>query len=128
MKKNYNFIFTVVIFLSLLSLNCYSSINYLVPDSRFINYIEEDENLSIQKMYPNPVKDKLTVEFHIKNLGDMKIKVFDILGNEVVKKDVYMNNSGLNRIIFDLSDLRPGIYILKAVKDSHTVSVRIKKQ
>lgn len=79
-------------------------------------------------MYPNPVKDKLTVEFQIKNEGDMKIKVYDILGNEVITKDVYMGSSGLNRIIFDLSDLRPGIYILKAVKDSRTVSVRVKKQ
>lgn len=127
-EKIYNSIFPVVIFLTLLSLTCYSSVIYIEPDSRFVNYIEEDENLSIKKMYPNPVKDKLTVEFQIKNEGDMKIKVYDILGNEVITKDVYMGSSGLNRIIFDLSDLRPGIYILKAVKDSRTVSVRVKKQ
>lgn len=79
-------------------------------------------------MYPNPVKEKLTVEFQVKNQGDMIIKVYDILGNEVVKKDVFMSNSGLNKIIFDLSELRAGIYILKAVKETHVVSIRIKKQ
>lgn len=92
------------------------------------NIIEEEKSISVKKVYPNPVKDKITIEFSVNTEGELVIKIYDILGNEIVKKNLFVNKSGLNTINFDLSDLRPGIYILKAIKETDAVSVRIKKQ
>ena len=92
------------------------------------NIIDEEKSISVKKMYPNPVKEKLTVDLFVKIEGELTIRVFDILGNEILKKNAFANHSGLNTITIDFSDLRPGIYILKAIKETDAVSVRIKKQ
>ncbi|HAZ04567.1 MAG: hypothetical protein A2W90_17210 [Bacteroidetes bacterium GWF2_42_66] len=92
------------------------------------NIIEEEKSISVKKVYPNPVKNKLTIEISVKTEGELVIKIYDILGNEIIKKNLFVNKLGLNTINFDLSYLRSGIYILKAVKETDAVSVRIKKQ
>lgn len=128
MKTFYYSIFRIIIVLVISVFSIPTFGNSYISNLPYFYTSGENENLSVKKMYPNPVKDKLTVEFQVQTAGDLQIKVFDILGNEVVKKDIYLSNSGFNRIIFDLSDLRPGIYIMKAVKDTCAVSVRVKKQ
>jgi len=90
--------------------------------------INETEKLLVRKMYPNPVKDNFTVEFSVPSKGNLSVKIYDILGNIILKKEIFISNKGINRITFNFAELHSGIYILKAVKGSETVSVRFKKE
>ena len=127
MKQIYTIIFFSV-FLHI-AYSSYGSPREFLPLTNInSNVIEEEKSISIKKVYPNPVKDKLTIEILVKTEGELVIRLYDILGNEIIKKELFVNKSGLNTINFDLSDLRSGIYILKAVKETDAVSVRIKKQ
>ena len=128
MKKIYKTILSVFILSIFFSLSSFSfELNQLqYPGSNIFE--ENDQLLSVQKLYPNPVKDKLTVELNVKEEGEIVVIVYDILGNERIKRDVFLDHSGLNKISLNFSELHSGIYILKVEKDVNAVSARIKKQ
>jgi len=83
---------------------------------------------SLVKLYPNPVKDNLTIELMLKEKGTVRCIVFDILGNSVSKEELHIEYNGTTRITLDLSKLHSGIYILKTEKEGKAVSFRFKKQ
>ena len=59
------------------------------------------------KIYPNPVKSTLTVDFSIS--GDKKILISDINGREILK-----TSTELNTLNLDCKELKPGYYLLNS--------------
>jgi hypothetical protein len=77
--------------------------------------ISSSEPLNISnnfKIYPNPVKDILTLEADPSYLG-LDYRIVDVLGREVLNGTI---NEQINQI--SLQDLVPGIYILFGEKES----------
>jgi len=75
--------------------NCWSNVN-------------ENQNISNISIFPNPVKETLTI-----NLSNSKIKtveIIDVLGNVVYLQNVYSNNE----IIISRNSVPSGLYLLKA--------------
>ena len=65
-------------------------------------------------MFPNPVKDKLTV----KSAVDInKIEVYSILGEKVLSNN--LSNNTLN-----MESLSKGIYLLKLYQDNQVIGVK----
>jgi hypothetical protein len=62
-------------------------------------------------VYPNPVADKLTVEFHINPAG-AEIELFNMTRQCVLKTRIAANR---DLIELDIGELRGGLYILKVV-------------
>ena len=56
-------------------------------------------------VYPNPVKDQLTITLSNTNV---KIEMYDIIGNLI-----YVNNAPMNKNIFQTSQLPKGLYTIK---------------
>ena len=80
------------------------------------------------KLYPNPTKDIVNVQFTVHNiqLSDVEIQIFDMYGKllDVVKvrnTDV-MNTSAETQI--DLSQYTNGVYLIKAIADGNMLAVR----
>lgn len=69
---------------------------------------EEENTLSV---YPNPVRDNMTITFVSEAESDMLITVSDITGREIRSERKHMN-SGENTLDYDLSVLVNGIYFL----------------
>ncbi len=70
-------------------------------------------------IYPNPTKEKITVT----NVNNAYISIFDLSGRLLLSKSANSNN-----VIFNLSSLNTGTYILKIVnKNNVTVRKIIKK-
>jgi hypothetical protein len=128
MKQIYKTMLPVFFLLIFFPVNSFSfGLNPL--QKRVVSNSQNDIQLiSVKKYYPNPVKDKLKVEVNVKEEGVFFVKVYDILGNELIKKEIHLYHSVLNKFSLDFSGLHSGIYILRVGKDSQTVSVRIKKQ
>jgi len=76
--------------------------------------VENKENLfSISNerinMYPNPTKDRITIETTFKYLEE--IKIYNVLGNDVTKNVVIKQDT--NTIVVDMSALNTGLYFYK---------------
>lgn len=79
-------------------------------------------------LYPNPAKDKVTVEFATERAGEAKITVSDVLSREYIvsTESIY---SGYSQVTLDVSDLESGMYLItvKAEGKKWVEKIQIKK-
>ncbi len=84
----------------------------LVVNSVGINNISSlAESFSLSQNYPNPFNPNTNINFAIPKSGNVSLKVYDILGNEVAN---LLNNEKLNsgsyKVDFNASQLSSGVY------------------
>lgn len=77
-------------------------------------------NLSTFKAYPNPVKDVLNLEYTSEITS---VKVVNMLGQEVISRDVKANTATL-----DMASFTPGIYIVNVTSPDGVKSLKVVKQ
>lgn len=79
-----------------------------LPDRKSIT----GENTTVFRLYPNPVRDMLTVEFTGNNNGNVRVNVYNLFGQRVLSID---NPSARSSNIFNLNTtkLSGGLYILE---------------
>ena len=71
------------------------------------------------KLYPNPVSDILNLE--CTSIGQAKVQIFTAMGELVYEK----NNTSVNRLYVDMSNLSPGLYTLHLTGANQTVAKKI---
>ena len=69
-------------------------------------------NRSVIKVFPNPVKDILTVQIQLVNFNSAKIILTNIFGETITERSV---NTALSTINIPLQNLIAGIYFLRAL-------------
>lgn len=74
--------------------------------------IEENKSISGLKLYPNPVKEFITLDFESINAADLTITIFDTKGSDIqiIDKNIF---SGSNKIQINTTGLQEGLYIIK---------------
>jgi len=84
--------------------------------------INETQYLSEIITYPNPVSDIVAVEFYLNNSSSVSIHLLDVLGNEIVEKNLSKINIGKHTSVVDLSGVPAGIYLIniKAVNQNNS--------
>ena len=87
----------------------------------------ETSSFSINKVYPNPVKDFVTVELQSEVTGTIQVSLFNILGTEVKKWETQSLNNGDQILKLDLSQFKTGVYILKINKQGFVRTQVLKK-
>jgi plastocyanin len=70
--------------------------------------LDSFEKLGTIDMYPNPSNSQVTFDFQIQNTEKLNIKVFNLLGKEVLAKQISKNNPALI-----VSSLNNGIYMVR---------------
>jgi hypothetical protein len=75
----------------------------------------QNEHLDISSFYlmqnyPNPFNPITTIEYTIQKPAQVKIKVYDILGNDIRTLEDGYKTSGKHKVIFNGDDLASGIY------------------
>jgi endonuclease I/chitodextrinase len=91
-----------------LSYTCYSALSV------------DEFNLAQVKLYPNPVKNNLTV--NLKSDITTKIEIYDILGKRVLGRTLNETSS------INLQGLNTGIYIVKITQNNASISKKLIKQ
>jgi len=87
---------------------------------------EEDEFRNGITIYPNPVKDVLNVQVSNPNIGDLKIRIFDVTGLAILDKTV-------QKLTFDaeysfyLANYKSGVYMIEISSDKARSIKRILK-
>ncbi len=76
----------------------------------------------LQQNYPNPFNPNTTIAYSIKEAGNVEIKIYDVLGCEVVELLNKEMPAGLNKIIFNAENLPSGIYYYTLKSKSFSAS------
>ncbi len=77
--------------------------------------------------YPNPVTEKLFINFHSDNSGEVTLQVTDLKGVVLEEKTVDVNE-GMNTLEFDLDKQLPnGVYLVSLIQDGKIGRQRIFK-
>lgn len=81
--------------------------------------------LELANVYPNPVRDLLTVEYVSPENGTYRAELYDVLGRLVRGQDVPVAEFGLRRFTVDVASLPAGTYFLRFGSDSEWVSKKV---
>jgi hypothetical protein len=87
----------------------------------------DTQSFTIDKVYPNPVKDYITVDLTANTPGNIEVSLINILGTEVKKWTEFSLNQGDQKVKLDLSEFKSGVYILKVTKQEQVKTQVLKK-
>lgn len=125
MKTIFTFLLILIAFLS-----CYSqkAANADQKNGKVVSVLVADNQLfSISKVYPNPVKDIVTIEIHSDLSAPIQMSLINILGSEVKKWEPVNLNQGDQTFKIDLLSFKTGVYILKITSSGQVCTQVIKK-
>jgi hypothetical protein len=71
-------------------------------------------------VYPNPVKDRLTVQLNTNNVNEVEIAVFNSLGKQVIKNN-YTLVAGQTQTVTNVASLPMGFYTVRITNNRNDV-------
>ncbi|MGE5398795.1 MAG: T9SS type A sorting domain-containing protein, partial [Ignavibacteriales bacterium] len=82
--------------------------------------IEMPKGYSLMQNYPNPFNPTTTISYSLPGQSFVKLKVFDILGREVIQLTNEMQTAGVHQAVFNASSLPSGTYFYRLDAGSFT--------
>ena len=92
-----------------------------------ITRIDEKQNPFTVHVFPNPVQDKLKVNIKSSGKGTFRLTLFNLTMTPLIQKQADAYASEISEII-DMSQLAPGIYLLKAEYGNFQKTVKVVKE
>ena len=86
--------------------------------------VKEIQQYTNIKIYPNPAKEQITVDFSANGEGIMDVKIFNMLGVNVLSQQY--NKGG--QININVASLPAGVYVVRCVQNDKVTSTRLIKQ
>ena len=68
-------------------------------------------NFKLFQNYPNPFNPSTTINFQIQEAGQVTLKVYDVIGNEITTLINEKKDTGNYSVKYDASSLSSGTYI-----------------
>ncbi|MEO6694890.1 MAG: agmatine deiminase family protein [Ignavibacteria bacterium] len=78
----------------------------------------------LNQNFPNPFNPVSVISYQLSSAGNISLKVYDVLGNEVSTLVSAKQNAGEYRATFDGSNLASGIYFYKLIADGIVVDTK----
>ena len=78
------------------------------------------KEFALHQNYPNPFNPTTRIEFDMPSSGPVSIKLYNLLGSEVMTLFNGFREAGYHAITVDASDIPSGIYFCKMVSDKFT--------
>jgi hypothetical protein len=85
--------------------------------------LPDAETLSLTDVYPNPFRESVQVAWRSSVTGRVSVRVYDVLGREVVRLQNDMQIPGTRSVTIDGADLAPGVYFVE-IRQGDARSVR----
>ena len=73
---------------------------------------------SLNQNYPNPFNPATTISYSIPQAGNVSLKIFNVLGQEVKSLVNEYQNAGIYKLTFDASALTSGAYFYSLSTDN----------
>ncbi len=87
--------------------------------------VEEANNVSISKVYPNPAKNIANVAFGVNTNSNVKIEVMNLVGQSVKSIDFGKVNAGTYEFPIEVSNLKAGIYMVSVTAGNSTQTQKL---
>ncbi len=84
-----------------------------------IELVELPDKFEVSQNYPNPFNPSTTIKFSLPEASNVKIILYDILGNKIADIADKHFDAGTNQIEFDASKYPSGIYIYRFQANSY---------
>ena len=79
----------------------------------------------LEQNYPNPFNPTTNITFAIPTAGNVELRVYDVLGREVMTLMNSYTNAGTHMVPFDASSLSSGVYVYKIISGSFVDSKKM---
>ena len=100
-------------------------ITYGTVDVKENNLTQIPSDFSLSQNYPNPFNPSTTISYQIPEKCFVNLKVYDILGNEVITLVNGQKQAGSYQINFDASNLSSGVYVYQIIADKFVKSKKM---
>jgi hypothetical protein len=80
---------------------------------------------SVGSVFPNPANNKLNISLNMKHSSNVTVKMYSVLGQEMISHNYSMLPSGANMLNMDLNTLPTGVYMCNITAGGYTTSQRI---
>lgn len=78
------------------------------------------QNFFLEQNYPNPFNSSTIIKFHIPKTVSVQIKLYDILGREIMTLVNESKSSGIYEVLFDATLLPSGIYFYRFTTENYS--------
>lgn len=95
-------------------------------DSKLVE-LNKSSKFYINKMYPNPFRDRFNVELYLGKEDVVEFILLDITGKQILKEKFTLFH-GLNSINLDLETIKNGNYLLSIVGKENVIKSKIIKE
>jgi len=98
-------------------------------DFGFVSDVEvivaDEMNYVLHQNYPNPFNPTTNIRFQVADIGFVTLKIYDVLGNEIVTLVNEEKQAGIYKVDFDGSGLPSGIYIYRLITANFSDSKKL---
>lgn len=78
-----------------------------------VDQIGQPESFTLSQNYPNPFNPTTNINFNLDRRSQVRLTVYDVLGNMVAELLNDVRSSGAHTVAFDGSELNSGVYFYK---------------
>lgn len=82
----------------------------------------QPQTFKLHQSYPNPFNPTTTIGYELPQQTDVKLEVFNILGQRIVTLVNETQTSGIHEVTFDASNLSSGVYLYRITTGQFTKS------
>ena len=86
---------------------------------------EVPEVYALEQNFPNPFNPSTVIAYSLAEAGAVRLKVYNVLGQEVATLVDAYKESGRHQVVFDASRLSAGIYLYVIEAGSFTATQRM---
>lgn len=107
----------------IVSVNSFTTIFYSgIIDDIYENSSENAAGYILNQNYPNPYNPKTIINYQLNRSGEILLKVYDALGNEITTLVNTKQNAGNYIIEFDGNNLSSGVYYYTLISGSNSTT------
>jgi hypothetical protein len=77
------------------------------------NLVERPKEFKLEQNYPNPFNPTTTIQFAVPSVSDVKLEVFNILGQKVASLVNRRMEAGVHTVNFNATNLSSGVYFYR---------------
>ena len=89
------------------------------------DYAETGEELTITKVFPNPFRGTLNIQYDVQHLEEHQLRIYDILGRLVYEQFFLPNAIGPKQLTINPSIFTEGVYLLQLDDTNQLVNWKI---
>ena len=101
-----------------------------LPEESVVTSIDEPgtqipEKITLSQNFPNPFNPTTTIQYEINRASDVRLEVFNMLGQSIGVLVNEQKSAGLHTATFDASGLSSGMYIYRISADGNQLTKRM---